>query len=66
MGESRSLYVADSNPGINSTWVSVAATYFIIQNKLELMIAFVNKGIRNKNEQHLKKSYQAMVAENQH
>ena len=41
--------------------VSIVATYFIIQNKLELMIAFVNKGIRNKNEQH----YQAVVAENQ-
>jgi len=34
--------------------VSIVATYFIIQNKLELMIAFVNKGIRNKNEQHLR------------
>ena len=28
------------------------------------MIAFVNKGIRNKNEQHLR-DYQAVVAENQ-
>ena len=44
--------------------VSIVATYFIIQNKLELMIAFVNKGIRNKNEQHLR-DYQAVVAENQ-
>ena len=44
--------------------VSIVATYFIIQNKLELMIAFVNKGIRNKNEQHLR-YYQAVVAENQ-
>ena len=44
--------------------VSIVATYFIIQNKLELMIAFVNKGIRNKNEQHLR-DYQAVDAENQ-
>ncbi|MFS9233228.1 hypothetical protein QM459_05760 [Streptococcus parasanguinis] len=44
--------------------VSIVATYFIIQNKLELMIAFVNKGIRNKNEQNLR-DYQAVVAENQ-
>ena len=44
--------------------VSIVATFFIIQNKLELMIAFVNKGIRNKNEQHLR-DYQAVVAENQ-
>ena len=44
--------------------VSIVATYFIIQNKLELMIAFVNKGIRNKNEQHLR-DYKAVVAENQ-
>lgn len=44
--------------------VSIVATYFIVQNKLELMIAFVNKGIRNKNEQHLR-DYQAVVAENQ-
>lgn len=44
--------------------VSIVATYFIIQNKLELMIVFVNKGIRNKNEQHLR-DYQAVVAENQ-
>lgn len=44
--------------------VSIVATYFIIQNKLELMIAFVNKGIRNKNEQHLR-DFQAVVAENQ-
>lgn len=44
--------------------VSIVATYFIIQNKLELMIAFVNKGIRNENEQHLR-DYQAVVAENQ-
>ena len=44
--------------------VSIVATYFIMQNKLELMIAFVNKGIRNKNEQNLR-DYQAVVAENQ-
>ena len=44
--------------------ISVVATYFIIQNKLELMIAFVNKGIRSKNEQHLR-DYQAVVSENQ-
>lgn len=44
--------------------VSIVATYFIIQNKLELMITFVNKGIRSKNAQHLS-NYQAVVAENQ-
>ena len=44
--------------------MSIVATYFIIQNKLELMISFVNKGIRSKNEQHLR-DYQAVVSENQ-
>ena len=44
--------------------MSIIATYFIIQNKLELMISFVNKGIRSKNEQHLR-DYQAVVSENQ-
>lgn len=44
--------------------LSVVATYFIIQNKLDLMIALANKTIRSENEQHLR-DYQAVVAENQ-
>ena len=44
--------------------LSVVATYFIIQNKLDLMIGFVNSTIRSENEQHLR-DYQAVVTENQ-
>lgn len=43
--------------------LSVAGTYFIVRNRLDDMVAFVNSKIKHQNEQH-RKDFQAVLDEN--